>query len=216
MAIAAPGLTRRQVLEQLRTKEILTAARRVIAAKGLAAATMDEIAETAGLAKGTIYLYFRNKQELFQAVVSEVLGRLVASLEDISRRPEPAGVRLAQMLHLLLATLEAEEDCFRVFSSEFPVLHFYLDHGAQAVRELDQQLTAALATVIRQGMAAGEFVGGDAQQIAQIVRGMVRAVALQKLVEGRPASLLEAYPLLKHLVFAGLRRGTTPPAGEVE
>lgn len=206
------ALPRRQVLEADRSQAILAAARRVIAAKGFAAATMDEIAEAAGLAKGTIYLYFRNKQFLFQAVVSEVLARLVAGLQELAGQQASAESRLRQMLRLLMATLEAEEAFFRVFSSEFPILHFYLEDEAAPVRELDQQLTLAVAEVIRQGITAGEFQEGDARQLAHILRGMVRAVALQKLVEGRPTSLLEALPLLDQLVFTGLKRQPQLPA----
>ncbi len=200
------GLTRRQVLEQFRCDAILAAARKVIAAKGLAAATMDEIAEAAGIAKGTIYLYFKNKRDLFQEVVAHALSRLVTELDQISRTDGDAATRLAQMLRLLLETLEREEAFFRVYSSEFPVLHFYQEGAAARVRELDRQFTAILATVIEQGMAAGLFQKGDSQQIAYILRGMVRALALYKLVENRPASLLESLPLLQHLAFFGLRQ----------
>lgn len=206
------ALARRQVLEADRSQAILAAARRVIAAKGFAATTMDEIAEAAGLAKGTIYLYFKNKQVLFQAVVSEVLARLVAGLRELAGQQASAENRLRQMLRLLVTTLEAEEAFFRVFSTEFPILHFYLENEAAPVRELDQQLTLTVAEVIRQGIITGEFREGEARQLAHILRGMVRALALQKLVEGQPASLLEALPLLYQLVFTGLRRQPQLPA----
>lgn len=207
--------SRRQVLEDLRTQEILAAARRVLAAKGLAAATMEEVAETAGIAKGTIYLYFRNKQVLFQAVLKDILESLVAGIEQLARRPDSAEKRLAAILHLLLATLEAEEACFRVFSSEFPMLHFYLEDKAQPIRELDQRLTAILAEVIQHGIDNKEFQELDPQQLAHILRGMVRAVALRKLVEGQPESLLQTLPLMNRLLFAGLKRLPASLTGEV-
>lgn len=212
--LADPSPTRRQVLERFRCDAILAAARKVIAAKGLAAATMDEIAEAAGIAKGTIYLYFKNKRDLFQEVVAHALGRLVAELDQINRSGGDAVTRLAQMLHLLLMTLEREEAFFRVYSTEFPVLHFYQEEAALKVRELDRQFTAILAEVIEQGMTAGLFQEGDPQQMAYILRGMVRAVALYKLVESQPASLLESLPLLQRLAFFGLRQKECLLTGE--
>jgi AcrR family transcriptional regulator len=56
---------RREREKEHRRQEIITAAERVFFARGLAAATMDEIAEEAELSKGTLYLYFKSKEELY-------------------------------------------------------------------------------------------------------------------------------------------------------
>ncbi|HVB38785.1 MAG TPA: helix-turn-helix domain-containing protein, partial [Vicinamibacterales bacterium] len=61
------GRTKQDVLSEFRCAEILTAARGVFARKGYQAATMDDIAGAAGVGKGTLYLYYRSKRDIYLA-----------------------------------------------------------------------------------------------------------------------------------------------------
>ena len=67
--MALPIRTKKDVVTEFRCSEILRAARSVFASKGYQAATVDDIAEFAGVAKGTIYCYFPSKFELFIGVL---------------------------------------------------------------------------------------------------------------------------------------------------
>src|SRR5438093_5541353 len=60
-------------LPEERPKQILAAALSVFAERGLAAARLEDIAKRAGVSKGTIYLYFPNKEELFREVIRDTL-----------------------------------------------------------------------------------------------------------------------------------------------
>jgi AcrR family transcriptional regulator len=64
-------------LPEERPKQILDAALAVFAERGLAAARLDDIAKRAGVSKGTIYLYFANKEELFRGVVTATVISLI-------------------------------------------------------------------------------------------------------------------------------------------
>jgi len=69
-------------LPEERPKQILDAALAVFAERGLAAARLDDIAKLAGLSKGTIYLYFPNKEELFREVVRTTVIAFIARAEE--------------------------------------------------------------------------------------------------------------------------------------
>src|SRR5688500_16252429 len=69
-----PRGTRWQRRKDARPQEILNAALRVFAKKGFAAARIDDIAAEAGIAKGTVYLYFDSKEAMFKGLLREVLG----------------------------------------------------------------------------------------------------------------------------------------------
>jgi AcrR family transcriptional regulator len=69
-------------LPEERPKQILDAALAVFAERGLAAARLDDIAKLAGLSKGTIYLYFPNKEELFREVVRTSVVAFIARAEE--------------------------------------------------------------------------------------------------------------------------------------
>src|SRR5512141_825032 len=76
--------SKEEVVQEYRIQSIQDAAMRVIARKGMAGATMQEIAEEAGVAKGTIYLYFRDRDELvektFETAITHLLGRIESAM----------------------------------------------------------------------------------------------------------------------------------------
>ena len=79
--------TKKDVVTEFRENEIIDAARRVIARDGLRRASMDKIAAAAGTAKGTLYLYFENKE----ALVREATARGHAALARAYRRGHERG-----------------------------------------------------------------------------------------------------------------------------
>lgn len=74
--------TRDEILKEFRVRELLEATRRVIGRYGFQGATIDRVAEEAGVAKGTIYLYFANKENLLHAAVLQGLREMVRQIEQ--------------------------------------------------------------------------------------------------------------------------------------
>jgi len=66
-----------------RPKELIDAALEIFVEKGYAAARLDEVAKRAGVSKGTVYLYFTNKEELFKAVIRDGIVSDLANIEEI-------------------------------------------------------------------------------------------------------------------------------------
>ena len=82
--------TKKDVITEFRTSGILEAARKVFAEKGFHEATMDDIAEAAGVAKGTVYLYYESKRDVYFAALKFGItsGRLLPndSINDVRRK----------------------------------------------------------------------------------------------------------------------------------
>ena len=74
--------TKQQVVSEFRRTEIVDAARTVFARRGFASGIMDEIAKEAGVAKGTLYLYFRSKTEIYKAVLDHDMRALKKNTLD--------------------------------------------------------------------------------------------------------------------------------------
>jgi AcrR family transcriptional regulator len=89
--VARPGSRRggRQARRSERREAILTAALEEFSARGFAATRLDDVAQRAGVAKGTIYLYFRDKESLFQELVRAMLSPLVGVIEAAPLRDLP-------------------------------------------------------------------------------------------------------------------------------
>ena len=93
---AAPKWRRRK---QERPGDIIAAALGVFAEKGFAGARMEEIARRAGISKGTLYLYFETKEDMFRAVVREVV---VPNIEAVQKAVIAADLPLPAMIRTLL------------------------------------------------------------------------------------------------------------------
>src|SRR5580698_9110810 len=74
--MALAGKSKHDVVSEFRCAEILAAARKVFATRGFSEATVDEIAAEAGIAKGTVYLYFSSKKDIYLAALMQGLHEL--------------------------------------------------------------------------------------------------------------------------------------------
>jgi AcrR family transcriptional regulator len=135
--------TLRERFRQESAQEILTAAEAVFIQQGLAGASMSQIAERAGVAVGTLYNRFKDREALLQALIAQRRAELLAELESASRQLAPFGLRerLTGVVHSLLLQTEQHRPFLRlVLASEFA-------HGPgkeQMLRVLRERLEAVL------------------------------------------------------------------------
>jgi AcrR family transcriptional regulator len=90
-----------------RPREICAAALEVFAEKGFAAAKLDDIAKRAGVSKGTLYLYFTDKEELFRAVVRHTVSPNIDHIRDAILATELPFAQIAPMFLARLSSVAA-------------------------------------------------------------------------------------------------------------
>lgn len=144
-------------LKSERRQSILDAAVEVFASQGFAAARLDDVARRAGVAKGTLYLYFRDKEELFEQIL-RVEGELM--LAPITRLAADDSFRADEILGHILQFIQTEvigtkrEQLLRLLISEghrFPrISEFYF-------REVIVRGRQAIMEIARRGVARGEL-----------------------------------------------------------
>jgi AcrR family transcriptional regulator len=88
-----------------RRQAILEAALAVFAEHGYEAARLDEVARRAGMAKGTLYLYFKDKEALFESLIRSAIDPVLERLQEVSSLPD---LPLSQVLEILFATFQKE------------------------------------------------------------------------------------------------------------
>jgi AcrR family transcriptional regulator len=113
-----PAKSKKQVVSDFRRSEIIDAARTIFAEHGYVAATVDEIAARAALAKGTIYVYFESKEQIYNAVLAsdlETLRRL--TLERIAAG-STVHEKIAGYIHARFEYCEERRDFFRIMYIE--------------------------------------------------------------------------------------------------
>jgi TetR/AcrR family transcriptional regulator len=157
-AILAPDTTpRRSRRKDARPGELLTAALSLFVEKGFAATTVEAVAARAGVSKGTLFLYFPSKVELFQAVVREnIVGRLSEWAQTIERHEGPQAPLMRELMHQWwqrIGMTETSGITKLVMSeaSQFPdIAEFYQTEVIEPGQALMRQ-------ILRRGMASGEF-----------------------------------------------------------
>src|SRR5215210_2679782 len=90
--------SKEEVVQEYRIGSIQDATMKVIARKGMAAATVQEIADEAGVAKGTIYLYFRDRDELVEKTFDGAMAQLMARIDAVLDRDLPFDRKIREIL----------------------------------------------------------------------------------------------------------------------
>jgi AcrR family transcriptional regulator len=166
--------TRKQVLTDLRREEILTAAIKVFGKKGFAATCVGDVADAAKMAKGTVYLYFASKEEIYATAVRLAIERLQA--HSAERVQPAAGVRarLAVAISVRMEFWHEQLNLYRLLLT--------VGREPQHKRQTHELLRAGHAYflgILEEGVAAGEIDGQrlsmqDLDSVAWAILDMVR------------------------------------------
>jgi AcrR family transcriptional regulator len=119
---AAPRQDRRAVRREQRRAAILAAALEEFVARGFATARLDDVARRARIAKGTIYLYFRDKETLFQELVRTMLSPLIGTIEAAPLRDVPIRAVAEMIVDVFIKEIYGtrRKDVIRLIISEGP------------------------------------------------------------------------------------------------
>src|ERR1700689_178642 len=138
-------------------ERILDAAVRVFAKKGFHATRVSEVAKAAGVADGTIYLYFKSKDELLVSLFEDRVERLLFYMREELPKLEGAPARFRRVIELQLGLLEGERDLAEVIT-------VILRQSTKLLKEYAapkfMAYLDAIARVVADGQASGELRGG--------------------------------------------------------
>jgi TetR/AcrR family fatty acid metabolism transcriptional regulator len=135
-------------------ERILLAAVKVFAKNGFHATRVSEVAKAAGVADGTIYLYFRSKDELLVSLFEDRVNRLLSYMQDELPKLTSAPAKLRRVIELQLGLLEGERDLAEVVT-------VILRQSTKLIKEYAAPkflaYLDAIAKVVSEGQAAGDF-----------------------------------------------------------
>jgi TetR/AcrR family fatty acid metabolism transcriptional regulator len=190
-------------------ERILDAAVRVFAKKGFHATRVSEVAKAAGVADGTIYLYFKSKDELLVSLFEDRVERLLAFLHTELPATQGAAEKLRRIIELQLGLLEGERDLAEVIT-------VILRQSTKLMKEYAApKFTAyldAIAHVVADGQASGELRADVSPHLAAraifgALDGITMTWALGKADRG---GLVRASGQLAEMVLRGLSPVTSP------
>jgi AcrR family transcriptional regulator len=200
---ASTKKTKQEIVSEFRCNEILDAARRIFAKKGFADATMDEIAATSGLAKGTLYLYFKSKRDVYlrtlQHGTAELLERVTANMHGVT------GVRAKLRANITTRLEYAEEnrDFIKIYLTEF----VNVTHPASINKDLKDvqlKLVQGLEQVLRDAVEHGEIQQLDVETIAFTIQDMLRGLTTRRVLGSSKKDREEDIDILCEFIWKGI------------
>lgn len=213
--IESKAVRRWERRKEARPSELTAAALALFVERGFAATRLEDIAARAGVSKGTLYLYFDGKEELFKAVVREGLVPALAEGEKLIAEWDGSSAELMRRLmqgwwQLIGSTpLGGIPKLIIAEARNFPeIARFY-------VEEVITRGQALVAQALQRGIAAGEFRGGDPATLVHLVFSplLMRVVWMHSL-DCCEASPLAAERFLDEVIDFVLRGLGAPAASK--
>jgi AcrR family transcriptional regulator len=177
----------RKAATELRRCAILQAARTVFASQGYANTVVEDIATEAGIAKGTLYLYFRSKEQIYLAALLEEARKLDADSRSAMSAAATWRDKLDAYLQVRLRYFETHQDFLRIYMTEFRGMCMQGKPLSAEFSHLVQEGEAQLAQVFAAAAARGEIRPVDPELAALTVSDMTRGLMERQLRNwGRP------------------------------
>lgn len=161
-----------------RPQELLEAALSLFVEKGFAATRAEEVARLAGVSKGTLYLYYPSKDELFKAVVRTYLGQFIVESADLVDQHEGPAAELLQDLAKTWWSRVGQSQAAGIIklivaeAANFPDLaQFYMD-------EVVAPCHALLGRAVQRGIDRGEFRPMDVSSVVMALVAPVQFLVL--------------------------------------
>ena len=221
MSESTPSRWRRR--KEARPGEIIHAALACFQERGFAATRLEDVAVRAGVTKGTIYLYYPSKEDLFKAVIQ---SELVPNLESLESALDPSGSALEQLQqlftvfvhHIAPSPASVIPKLVLAEAGNFPeIARFYRETVAERGLRL-------IRAILNRGITRGEFRPVDVDQVVFCIIGplIFSLLAKQSLtgVDGHPIDLAAVCRAHLDLLGHGLLRDpsvqlpTLSPSGE--
>ncbi|HLK12660.1 MAG TPA: TetR/AcrR family transcriptional regulator [Candidatus Binatia bacterium] len=152
-----------------RREDILRAAEEAFARRDYHEVQMDDVARAAGVAKGTLYRYFRSKRDLHRAVVLDGVERLRREIEHAVGGPVPPARAIERVVRCTLGFVRDRRRIFALVPHDAP-------RPDEGVRRR-ARLVGVVQGVVERAIAAGQVRRVDARIATEILFGMMRAVA---------------------------------------
>ena len=193
-----------------RPREICTAALEVFAEKGFAAARLDEIARRAGVSKGTLYLYFKDKEDLFRAVVRDAIAPNIAAITSAISSLDAPFPDIVRMFLAGFAEREAKLPIGDVAKMVVGESRNFPELARVWHDEVASKAIGALAALVKRAQRRGEVRPGDPRLYAFSLMGPMVLGALWRATlvpaGGTPLDLAALAKQHSETVLAGLLR----------
>lgn len=195
--------TKQAIVTEFRINEILEAARALFARKGYNATTMEEVAEEAGLAKGTLYLYFSSKQEIYLKALHVAADALIERGLRAMAQQQGFRKKLRTYIDSRLQYAEEQRDFCKIYCQELAG-QMHPVAAVKEIRELESRASRALMGVLKEALRRKEIRSVKVEETAALIVDMIRGLILRRLFAGSRKSIEEDGDFLCEMILRGI------------
>jgi AcrR family transcriptional regulator len=202
---------RKEREKERRRQQIMVAAKRVFSEKGFNKATMEDIATEAELSPGTLYLYFKNKEELYASLSLRILQYLLIRVEHVdSEITESPEKKVRNLMEAMYDVYEFDPliiiNMFHLQSSD--TLKNLSEELMGEIKSLSQKSVASIAKIFEAGITAGVFVNRHPVALADIFWSLFSGVVLweasKKIIDDQKDYLKKTLEVAFEIFYRGL------------
>jgi AcrR family transcriptional regulator len=192
--------TKEDVVEEFRKQSICDAAMRVVARKGIRNVTVQDIADEAAVAKGTVYIYFTSREQVLTTAMDGATEKLLEKLALACRSCRTFRDVLEQRVRTQLQHFEENRDFFRMYLAMSEPL------GERRLRKhaTYQTYLRQLETVLRSAIERGEIRPGPVDRLAVTISSVVRDIVLHRISEREPPPLEDDVAFAVDFIVRGI------------
>jgi len=186
-------------------RNLIEIARQLFAKKGVDGTTMNEIAEASGYGRRTLYTYFKNKKDIYKAVIGSELEKLYASLEDVIRRDLPANDKLMIFTFSRLNVIKEVVTRNGTLRADF-FRDIWLVENVR--KEFDKKEIHYLESILDDGVKSEIFAVADIPKTAEILHFALKGLEVPVIrgVLNLRLDRQEDREIVYNLIFEGLNK----------
>ncbi|MBI4620817.1 MAG: TetR/AcrR family transcriptional regulator [Desulfobacterales bacterium] len=189
---------------QARRSDILDAAERLFASKGFHNTTMAEIAQESEFAIGTLYQFFKNKEDLYYTMVIEKLGLLYSSIGNNVSRFRDSLKKVEGLIKTQLSFFQDNRDFFAIFIKERGSLEATVNEDfGEVLRQRYLSYIDLVADVMLKGIRQSKLKDLDAREMAWALLGIINSFVFQWIINPQKGTLVSKSVIIMDLFLRG-------------
>jgi AcrR family transcriptional regulator len=198
------GKTKHDVVLEFRHAEILSAAQKIFALKGFDEASVEEIAQAAGVAKGTVYLYYPSKRDLYREALKCGLVSMCEDLESQVRAATSTEAKIRIFMAAKLHYFEQNRDFFKIYYSEFGKAVLQQPWLQEGFEQFHFRQLRLLAEALQEGVQNRTLRNLPVDETAFAILNLTRGIITQRLLGWTKTRLEDDIEFMFDLTWKGL------------
>jgi len=196
--------TKKDVVTEFRTAGILEAARKVFAENGFSGATVEDIAAAAGVAKGTVYLYYESKRDIYFAALKFGIEQMYSVLKERLQSAPTLEEKLRALITVKLTYFDDNRDFFKIYYSELGNICIHPGTVDNDIRTLYLENAKIVEVILKEGARKKVIRAVRTEQTAFAISDIIRGVVTQRVLGWSKSKISQDVDFIFDLIWKGI------------